>query len=504
LADIDLNWLDRTIGWLSPQRQVERLKARVALNEFNMTYRGGVATRLDRGWAATPSGITVQTMAEHTGLVSMRERARKVDRDNPVGHGMLNRLVDNVIGEGMTLQARTESADFNKEAEEKWRAFWEAPEVTGLFTGPELERITYREHERDGDVGWILVSRNNQSRLQLVRADQISTPDTKQSQSPKTSGQIHNGVEVNSVGRPTAFHILNGDEYGKRKWERIDARDFVYLPRLKRGNQVRGEPCFAQVFPQLDQLDGFVDAVTTAARMAAVFGLVFKQSNSGTVLSGLPTVTNSQGNQQRAVTLENGSIKYIGQDDEVAQVQASQPMQQTPDFVRLLLRLIGLPMDMPLELVLYDFSQVNFSSARASLLQFYRAMRPRQRSFATRAMSRTYRWWISREVKNGTFTTRVPNDFFPHEFMPRGWQWVDPVKEAQAILLQIDAGLTTRQRELKSMGIDPEELLAEQVADMQARELAKLPPIFSTLTRDPTPEPVEKPANANPDTDRSK
>jgi capsid protein len=179
-------------------------------------------------------------------------------------------------------------------------------------------------------------------------------------------------------------------------------------------------------------------------------------------------------------------------------------MQQTPDFVRLLLRLIGLPMDMPLELVLYDFSQVNFSSARASLLQFYRAMRPRQRSFATRAMSRTYRWWLSREVKNGTFKSLVPNDFFPHEFMPRGWQWVDPVKEAQAILLQIDAGLTTRQRELKSMGIDPEELLAEQVADMRARDLAKLPPIHSSLTRDPTPEPVEKPANANPDTDRSK
>jgi lambda family phage portal protein len=495
VADKDLNWLDRAIGFVSPQRQYDRMVARAAMHEFNATYRGGVSTRLDRPWASTPSGVTVPTMADLTSLTSMRERARKVDRDNPVGHGMLNRLVDNVIGEGMTLQARTDSTDFNKEAEAKWVQFWEMPDITGLFTGPELERITYREHERDGDVGWILVDKNNQSQLQLVRSDQISTPDTKQAQAANTKGRIFNGVEVNSFNRPIAFHIFNGDEYGKRTWERIDARNFVYLPRIKRGNQVRGESCFAQVFPQLDQLDGFVDAVTVAARMAAVFGLVFKKSSG--IPTGLPTQTNSQGNDQRVLTMENGSISYIGQDDEIAQVQASQPMQQTPDFVRLLLRLIGLPMDMPLELVLYDFSQVNFSSARASLLQFYRAMRPRQRAFATKAMSRVYRWWLSREVKNGTFKTTVPNDFWTHEFMPRGWQWVDPVKEAQAILLQMDAGLTSRPRELKAMGIDPEELLAEQIADMKAREAAGLPPLFSTLTREPTPEPPKEPPNAD-------
>jgi hypothetical protein len=32
-------------------------------------------------------------------------------------------------------------------------------------------------------------------------------------------------------------------------------------------------------------------------------------------------------------------VKYIGTDEEVAQVQAHQPMQQTPDFIRAMLRL---------------------------------------------------------------------------------------------------------------------------------------------------------------------
>jgi capsid protein len=157
---------------------------------------------------------------------------------------------------------------------------------------------------------------------------------------------------------------------------------------------------------------------------------------------------------------------------------------------------------MPLELVLYDFSQVNFSSARASLLQFYRAMRPRQRWFAQRAMGRTYRWWLSREVKRAEPDMPAPPaDFWRHEFVPRGWQWVDPVKEIQAAMLEIDAGLNSRQRIVKELGLDLDELREEQAADMKARELAKLPELFSTMSREATPEPPKEPpnANANPD-----
>jgi capsid protein len=75
------------------------------------------------------------------------------------------------------------------------------------------------------------------------------------------------------------------------------------------------------------------------------------------------------------------------------------------------------------------------------------------------------------------------------------------VKEIQAAMLEIDAGLNSRQRIVKELGLDLDELREEQAADMKARELAKLPELFSTMSREATPEPIKEPpnANANPD-----
>jgi capsid protein len=196
--------------------------------------------------------------------------------------------------------------------------------------------------------------------------------------------------------------------------------------------------------------------------------------------------------------MENGSISYIGQDDEIAQVQAVQPMQQTPDFIRAMLRLIGLPMDMPLELVLMDFSEPNFAAAKANLLGFYRAMTPKQNNFKTRALSRGYRWWLSREVNNNSFTNAPPTDFWAHEFLAHEWTWVDPIEQMQAALLEMDAGLNSRPRIAKKLGRDPDELHEEQKADMERRKKDKLPLLHSSLTRDPTPEPPKEPPNADP------
>jgi hypothetical protein len=122
-------------------------------------------------------------------------------------------------------------------------------------------------------------------------------------------------------------------------------------------------------------LDRYVDGVSLAAWMATVMGIIFKQNNAGRQLAALPTLANSQGVQQKAITFERGMVKYIGTDEDVAQVQASQPMQQTPEFIRTMYRMLGQPFDMPLEIIAKDMSTCNFASARIGLLPFYRTCR---------------------------------------------------------------------------------------------------------------------------------
>lgn len=472
-------------GWYAKR---EEARARARGWGAMASYRGSISTRVSSPWPNSRS-YALGSSADRAGLATMRDRARRVYRDSYIGRTLLNTEVDNVIADGMVLQPKTESEPFNTEARDKWWDWLEIADVRGMLCGADLQRQFYRSPRRDGDGGVVLVDRGGESRLQYIPGDLIQQPDGK-----AESRNIVRGVELDPASRPVAFHILDYDEFGKRKFSRIQARNFVYITNDIEDLAVRGETCYSTIFPLLDQLDNYVDAVVIAARMAAVFGLLFKGAEAQKQHGLLPTVTNSQGNQQRAITLENGMVRYLAPEGEVAQVTPQQPMNQTPDFIRAMLRLIGMAFDMPLEMIAKDMSTVNFSSARIGLLGYYRACRVKQRRFIDRCMTRIYQWWVSREVKLGRFKSPIPANYWAHEFVVRGWDYTDPVSEVQSDLLQVTMGIKTPQMIAAERGRDFEDMQIELKAAEAWRIANELPPLpLSPMTRDAKPAPAPAP-----------
>lgn len=465
--------LDRVLGYFSPRWGAER----AALRSLELSYRGGISTRTGNPWA-TSTSYQYGTQALRQNQASMRDRARKVYRDNAIGRSVLDTETDNVIADGFTLQARTASKDFNKESEERFGEWLDTADVRGLRSGSGFQRMVWTTCRRDGDGGVVLVSRGGTPRLQFIPGDLIKTPDGKVAQP-----SIVDGVEMDATQRPRTFHILDTDEWGKRKFGTIPARDFIYLPHLDDPFDVRGTTAYATVFELLDQIDGYRDAVIIAARMAAIFGLIFKQANAGNTVNRLGTLTNSQGDQQKAITIENGMAKYIGQGDDVVQVQAGQPMQQTPDFLTAMMRQIGLPFQMPLEVIAKDVSRANLSSLRGGRQDYYRSCKPKQCWFADRFLSRVYIWWL--ESTRDQFTSAVPAESYLHEFMPQGWQFTDPITEAQAAQLEIDMGINCPQNVTAMLGRDYETIQQQNADARNTRIAAGLPIIHSNLTRHP-------------------
>lgn len=461
-------WLDRAIGVLSPRLMYERL-----------AYRGAITTRLDTS-TSKARGFSRQDQLERRNLASMRDRARRVDQDNHIGHAILNRLVDNCIGEGMTLQVRTTDDAWNKLAETAWNDWSTRCDVHRMMTLVDIQRLTYRALERDGDVAILKTISGGQPALQVIEGENISNPDGR-SVDPL---RMLDGIEVDAQGRPLRFWVLSYPEGGKREWVSVNYRDMVWYPRIRRPSQMRGESCFAPVFPLLDQIDGYLDAVVVAARMGAVFGLLIKSETASKQFGALSTTTNSAGNSQKAVTLENGSIRYIGPNDDVVQVTPQQPMAQTPEFTRTLIRLVGNAVDLPLELALCDFSQVNLSSARAGIQQFYRATMAKQRRFRDTVLTPIYRWWVSNQILAGNLPD-PPADYLAHQFVPQGWRWLDPVVEAQAALLEIDIGVNSPQNVASMLGREYADLQEQIAAADTLRQGLGLPRLHSNLTRHP-------------------
>ncbi len=498
--------IDRVVGYFSPKAGAERAAWRAfnkqaGYGSRSASYRGGIGTRTSRPWGQVRSYSSGGKSVDRLSTLDQCDRARTVYRDNPIGRNLVKTEVDNVVASGFVLQAKTRWPEFNAEAEDRWEEWLEVADIRGMLCGSELQRQIYKGGRRDGDRGIILVDRGGESRLQLIPKDLICTPDGKIGKA-----EIADGIELDAGSRPVAFHVLDQDEKGKRAWSRIAASNFIYwVPEIDEDLQVRGQTAYGQIFDLLDQLDGYTDAVIIAARMAAIFGLIFKDDNAQKQHGALDTMLNSQGKQQAAITLENGMLKYMGADGQVVQVQAQQPMNQTPDFIRAVLRLIGLPFDMPLELVAKDMSQVNFASARIGLLGYYRACRARQKAFRSCVLDRIYRWWISREVKAERFRGAVPieikNDTrlaWAHKFIAEGWDYTDPVSEAQGDQLQVDMGTKTPQMVAAERGRDWEEMQEELAVARAVRRLKQLPEMHSTMTRDETVKVTAIDADGNP------
>lgn len=491
--------IDRAISLISPKWSAERM----AWRKIENSYRGGVGTRTSEFWQRE-QGYRLGTMADRAQLARARDRAYQAYKDNPVARTLVDTETDNVIGDGLNYQPTTDSEAWNREAKDRYYAWIDQCSVRGsdCMSGAELQRLLWTQSRIAGDIGWVLVSRGNDSFIEVIDSEKIVTPDGMFAQ-----GEVTEGIRYDSSARPVTFYVLRNDEWGKREFVPVPARDFVFLPHfLNASKDARGATCYLTIFETLAHLDRYVDGVALAAWMATVFGIVFKQNNASRSMAALPSLTNSQGEQQKAVTFENGMVKYVGTDEEVAQVQATQPMNQTEPFIRTLMRLLGQPFNMPLAIVFKDTSQENFASARIGLLPFYRSCRIKAAWFGTH-WSRTIRWWLSRERLRADndpkkWRTAFPENYWNHDLLVNAWSYTDPVSEAQGDHLELDMKTKSPQMVIAERGRDAEVILRDW--EEWNKKTADLPQLHSTMTRDPlsqVPGQGREPANNEPEED---
>ena len=495
--------LDRLVEWLSPAQATRRYAARTQLDMARQlpeaSFRGAVHTRSAQPWSDTTS-YWGGTSADRASQRSMGARGRKVYENNVIGAGLLDAETDNVVADGYSLQMLTTDEAFNREAEERFYKWLDRADIMGLATGSELFRMSWREPRKDGDGGIVLIKRGGAPKLQYIPGDLIQNPQTYR----YDSQEWFDGIRTNRQGRPVGFNVRDVDEKGKNTDTYLSADDFIYLAPRRQPTGLRGTTVYSRVFTQLDQVDAYVDAVTKASIMAAIFGLIEKRVNPSAALSGLGSMTNTAGDSQKVISYENGMLKVLGTEEGVYQVQAQQPMQQTPEFIRALLRLTCLAFDMPLEIGLRDLSQVNFSGGRIGLIGYYRSCRTKQDWHLSRCWNRLAFWWLSVERQRrelgfeDAFVSAFPADYGKYELHGREWDYTDPVSEAQADLLEISMGIKSEQQASELRGRDWRKTQEQIAESRRIKGELGIPNVLSSLTRDELAKVTAVDANGNP------
>jgi capsid protein len=153
-----------------------------------------------------------------------------------------------------------------------------------------------------------------------------------------------------------------------------------------------------------------------------------------------------------------------------------------------MIRLLGISLGLPLEMVLLDYSQSNYSSSRAANLQAQRSFRMIQELFIDQVLSRIYRWRISKFIKDGELDDRP--DSWSHRWSAPNFPQLDPQKEAQGKMLEVDAGHKTLHQVHAENGTDYDAWLAERAQECADIRAAGIPQMRSTLAAEITSQPT--------------
>lgn len=424
----------------------------------------------------------------------VRSRARQLMRNNPFIRGARSRNKVNVAGsEGFILQSKVKNINgdldekINGTIEEGFREFSKREFVTmsGVLSFVRVQWLLIEHLIRDGEFLIRLIRGNNRINkfgfsLEILEPDLL---DLQLNKILENGNSIVAGVELNQWRRPINYYFkrnLIEDElnpaykiFQAATHTIIPANDIIHVFDPEHSNQFRGYSQLTQSMLPMHDLQTYIkDAVINAKAGAATVGFI-ETAKDAEDYDG--DETDSDGN----VTdyFETGSIRELPVGKKFVGFDPDYPHEQFPQFIKAVLRMIAVGLDLNYNSWIGDLEGVNYSSMRSGLQDERDNWKLKQVLFREGFLIPMFEEWLKQAILNKYFNF----DFKDFErlnkpfFIGRRWDWVDPLKDVRATIEALDNNLTTLTDELAKRGEDFDEKIAQRIRETKKLiELKKL------------------------------
>lgn len=451
--------LQRWMATESPTAQRARSRAPVVWDapaKGQRLYAGASVNRLNADWNPINTSADSEIV---TSLRLLRARSRELVRDNEYAKNCVRIVQNNVIGTGIGLQARVETAGgkligrINDKIEQAWADWCNADtcHTGGKMHFSDIERAIVAALVRDGEV---LIRKIRKPfgkgiiplALEVIEADRLIDFWT-QATAP-TGAPIRMGVEMDEWQRPTAYWInpvhpgdFQFSTFVPSRFERIPADEIIHLYIVDRWPQTRGEPWMHAAIKRMNNIGGYEEGEIVKARAsAAVMGFI----QSPEPLAADATDTDAG---QRLTDLSPGQINHLLPGETFAGFNPSSPNTAMEPFLRHMLRSLSAGVGVSYESLSRDYSQSNYSSSRLALLDDRDLWRVIQGWLIRNFRQPLHKEWLDRAVYS--MAIDIPDyatnraKYQNARFKPRGWSWVDPAKEVTAYKMAVRNGFMT-------------------------------------------------------------
>lgn len=496
------NFIDKAIKFVDPVRAARRFQARTMLAVAGGYVAGSRSRRTLSTFTPIDSSADAALLPD---LPLIRERSRDLVRNSPLAGGAIETVCTSVVGPGLKLKSSIDrnflglsddaAEAWENDAEFLWNMWADSTECDTTrkqnFHG--LSDLVLRSTLENGDVFSMLpfIERAGSPfglKVTLIEADRVCNSGWKQD-----TNELAGGVQLDSFGAPTAYHILKthpGSVSRKaREWQVIPAfgadtgrRNVLHIFTPLRVEQNRGMPYLAPVVEYLKMISDYTEAELTAAVVSGMFTVFIKNKDGDANLGPMePTSEVGGSTSDKDIKLGNGAVIGLAQGEEVDTANPGRPNTAFEGFVRAVAEQVGVRLELPYELLVKHF-QASYSASRAALLEAWRFFKKKRVWVAGSFNQPVYEEFLMECVARGLL--RAPG-FIEDPFIRRAYclaLWsgipmghVQPAQEANAAKTRIETGITNLEQEIADYnGGDWEDTHAQSVREKKARQIGGL------------------------------
>lgn len=402
------------------------------------------------------------------GAAAIRARARHLVANNPYAARAVKTLVSAIVGTGIKPQSTIESPDLRALFNRRFERWTDSADSQAQGDFYALLSSTVEAMIIDGEA-IVLKERDDTTgalRLRQIPAEQLDASVTREL---PDGSRVVAGVEIDRRGRPIAYHILPDAPdlpfASALTPVRIEASEVIHLFRRQFAGQVRGISWFAPVILRLAELDKTEDAQIVRQQIGAMMtGFIVDPEGGAGGFTGEVEGDALQGG------LEPGTLKVLRHGQDVRFSDPPNIGDEANAFMVMQLRAIAAGLGVTYEQLTGDYSNTNYSSARASLIEFRRLVEGIQHHTVIFQLCRpVWRRWATLEILSGRLDApgfeADPEQYLTPRWITPGWQWVDPAKEIGAQREAVEAGFMSRREVVAGRGLDIEALDADRAED---------------------------------------
>ena len=391
-------------------------------------------------------------------------RARYAQFNQPLISSAVRVWVSNVVGCGLRPSPNSGSPELDALIMANWEDWTDRADYRGQQSFYGMQKTLAERQFVDGESWLHLKVEGDELRVNIFDPAQIPQLTDML---PAGGGAVIGGVQLDAGGRVIGYRVYESYIPGVPllrglQLTFVPAEDLLHYYEVSAAGQTRG---ISQTSPSLlrsNEFDQLSDAVLMKAKTAAMYCGAITDAD-GTLMPGDESLGET--------SLEPGVLMRLKPGKSISFSDPPAIGVEMADFQRAMIREITSGCGIPSFLVDHDMSQVNFSSARVSLLEFRKKIEAAQDHFAFQALRPTYRRWLTLEILSGRIDAPLTEEVLRHRWIAPKAEYLDPLKDANAESVAIAAGLTSRREAVASRGINIEEL-DNQIASDRAREKA--------------------------------